>query len=228
MANPGRTRPASLGPIDPDEPPIPQLFPQLQIARDITYGAGDEQDVDYSAAVRALIEDARDFNEAFLAPAREYAAALYNGEVPAAADEGRSSIVLTEVRDLVLAMLPSLVRLFTSQENPVTFLPRTEADVPMAEEAMDYVSYVWTYDNPGFLNLNAILKDALIKRSGICKWWTEREVEVVEQAYRNLTLEQRQYVLQPATNRGHFGGKSLEPQGRGRGAGGADCRRQDR
>jgi hypothetical protein len=194
MANPGRTRPASLGPIDPDEPPIPQLFPKLQIERDLTFGAGDEN-VDYDAAVRALIEDARDFNEAFLAPAREYAVALYNGEIPDATDEGRSSIVLTEVRDLVLAMLPSLIRLFTSQENPVSFMPRTEADVPLAEEATDYVSYVWTYDNPGFLNLNALLKDALIKRTGICKWWTEREVEVVEQSYRNLTLEQRQYVL---------------------------------
>src|SRR4051794_23693519 len=30
MANPGRTRPASLGPIDPDEPPMPQLFPKMR------------------------------------------------------------------------------------------------------------------------------------------------------------------------------------------------------
>ena len=80
-------------------------------------------------------------------------------------------------------MLPSLIRQFTSQEHPVHFMPRTEADVAMAEEAQDYVAYVWKYDNPGFLNLNAILKDALIKRTGICKWWTEREAEIVEQRY---------------------------------------------
>ena len=200
MANPGRTRPASLGPIDPDEPPIPQIFPKLQREAD-SYGmAADDEDTDYVAAVRALIEDARDFNENYLAPAREYAAALYNGELPGAADEGRSSIVLTEVRDLVLAMLPSLVRLFTSPEHPCFFSPRTEADVAMAEEAQDYVSYVWKYDNPGFLNLNAILKDALIKRTGIVKWWTEREAEIVELQYRGLTLEQRQYIIsQPRT-----------------------------
>ena len=120
--------------------------------------------------------------------------------MPIVADEGRSSIVLTEVRDLVLAMLPSLVRQFTSQEHPVHFTPRTEADVAMAEEAQDYVAYVWKYDNPGFLNLNAILKDALIKRTGICKWWTEREAEIVEQRYPDLSLEQRQYVIsQPRT-----------------------------
>ena len=136
VANPGRTRPASLGPIDPDEPPIPQIFPQLQREAD-SYGSGDE-DVDYVAAIRAIIEDARDYNEAYLAPVREYATALYNGELPEAADTGRSSIVLTEVRDLVLAMLPSLVRLFTSPEHPCYFTPRTEADVAMAEEAQDY------------------------------------------------------------------------------------------
>ena len=97
-------------------------------------------------------------------------------------------------------MLPSLVRQFTSQEHPVHFIPRTEVDVAMAEEAQDYVAYVWKYDNPGFLNLNAILKDALIKRTGICKWWTEREAEIVEQRYPDLSLEQRQYVIsQPRT-----------------------------
>ena len=179
---------------------MPQIFPKLQREAD-SYGmAADDEDTDYVAAVHALIEDARDFNENYLAPAREYAAALYNGELPGAADEGRSSIVLTEVRDLVLAMLPSLVRLFTSPEHPCFFSPRTEADVAMAEEAQDYVSYVWKYDNPGFLNLNAILKDALIKRSGIVKWWTEREAEIVELQYRGLTLEQRQYIIsQPRT-----------------------------
>jgi hypothetical protein len=199
MANPGRTRPASLGPIDPDEPPIPQLFPQLQRERD-TSGYGAAVDTDYQAAVWAIIEDARDFNENYLAPEREAAAALYEGELPLVADEGRSSIVLTEVRDLVLAMLPSLIRQFTSQEHPVHFIPRTEADVAIAEEQQDYVAYVWKYDNPGFLILNALLKDALIKRTGIVKWWTEREAEIVEQKYPNLSLEQRQYVIsQPRT-----------------------------
>jgi hypothetical protein len=200
MANPGRTRPASLGPIDPDEPPIAQIFPKLQRECDTSGYADPDIDTDYQAAVWALIEDARDYNENYLAPEREAAAALYDGQLPLVSDEGRSSIVLTEVRDLVLAMLPSLIRQFTSQEHPVHFLPRTEADVALAEEQQDYVAYVWTYDNPGFLNLNALLKDALIKRTGIVKWWTEREAEIVEQKYPNLSLEQRQYVIsQPRT-----------------------------
>jgi hypothetical protein len=195
MANPGRTRPASLGPIDPNELPIPQIFPKLRQELDTSgYGASDDH-TDYQASVWAIIEDARDYNYSYLQPVREALAQLYDGQIPLVSDEGRSSIVLTEVRDLVLAMLPSLVRQFTSQEHPVHFLPRTEKDIERAEEAMDYVSYVWKYDNPGFLNLNAILKDALIKGTGVAKWWTEREAEIVEQTYTNLTLEQRQFVI---------------------------------
>src|SRR3954465_1173770 len=200
MANPGRPRPASLGPIDPDEPPMPQLFPKIRQELDTSGSGANETDTEYQASVWAIIEDARDYNENYLAPEREAMAALYDGQLPLVTDEGRSSIVLTEVRDLVLAMLPSLIRQFTSQEHPVHFMPRTEKDVAMAEEAQDYGSYIWKYDNDGFLNLNAILKDALIKRCGIVKWWTEREAEIVEQTYTTLTLEQRQYVIsQPRT-----------------------------
>ena len=97
MANPGRTRPASLGPIDPDEPPIPQIFPKLQIEGDrLRALAGDERDVDYHAAIWAIIEDARDFNENYLAPAREYAAALYEGQLPDR--RGRGSLLDRAVR----------------------------------------------------------------------------------------------------------------------------------
>jgi len=215
MANPGRTRPASLGPIDPNEPPMPELFPKLRRELDTSGYANPDTDTDYQASIWALIEDARDYNENYLAPQREAMAQLYDGQLPLVTDEGRSSIVLTEVRDLVLAMLPSLIRQFTSQEHPVHFQPRTEKDVPMAEEAQDYVSYVWKYDNDGFLNLNAILKDALIKRAGIVKWWTEREAEIVEQTYTNLTLEQRQFVIsQPRTLVVNEERNDLEGQGK--------------
>src|SRR3954463_6035426 len=215
MANPGRTRPASLGPIDPDEPPMPQLFPKIRQELDTSGYGANESDTEYQASVWAIIEDARDYNENYLAPEREAMAALYDGQLPLVTDEGRSSIVLTEVRDLVLAMLPSLIRQFTSQEHPVHFMPRTEKDVAMAEEAQDYVSYIWKYDNDGFLNLNALLKDALIKRCGIVKWWTEREAEIVEQKYTNLTLEQRQYVIsQPRTMVVEETRNDLEGQGK--------------
>src|SRR3954463_2490286 len=196
MAHPGRTRPASLPPIDQSEGPLDedvgrmvQLFPKLN-NRDL-YG----ENYDYHSAIRALIEDARSFDEEYLAPARQYAEKLYQGLLPEAVEEGRSSVVMSEVRDLVLAMLPSLIRLFSTGDAPCNFMPRTEADVALAKEARDYVNYVYNYDNDGFLITNALIKDALIKRTGIVKWWTEQEVAVQEMTYERLTLQQRQYVI---------------------------------
>jgi hypothetical protein len=98
MANPGRTRPASLGPIDPDEPPMPQLFPKIRRELDTSGYGANESDTEYHASVWAIIEDARDYNENYLAPEREAMAQLYDGQLPLVTDEGRSSIVLTEVR----------------------------------------------------------------------------------------------------------------------------------
>jgi hypothetical protein len=66
---------------------------------------------------------------------------------------------------------------------PCNFVPRTEADVPLAKEARDYINYVYNYDNDGFLITNALIKDALIKKTGIAKWWTEQEVAVQEMTY---------------------------------------------
>jgi phage terminase large subunit len=52
-------------------------------------------------------------------PGREYAAQLYASALPAPVEEGRSSVVMSEVRDLVLAMLPSLIRIFATGDAPV-------------------------------------------------------------------------------------------------------------
>src|SRR4051794_19494802 len=89
MAHPGRTRPASLPPIDQSEGPLDedvgrmvQLFPKLN-NRDL-YG----ENYDYHAAIRALIEDARSFDEEYLAPARQYAEKLYQGLLPEAVEAG--------------------------------------------------------------------------------------------------------------------------------------------
>ena len=38
-------------------------------------------------------------------------------------------------------------------------MPRTEAEVDQAEQATDYVNYVFWNDNPGFLNLYGAIKE---------------------------------------------------------------------
>jgi hypothetical protein len=150
----------------------------------------------YHYRLKAMIEDARDYNETYLAPDREEATAYYKGMEPALTPvkdgdgqdkpEGRSTIIMTEVRDTVMAMMPSLMRIFTGHEHVVEFMPRTEPDVPLAEQATDYVSYVFWEDNPGYLTLYSAVKDALIRRVGVITWDTKVVDTVKVKHYKDI------------------------------------------
>ena len=107
----------------------------------------------------------------------------------------RSTFVSTDVKDAIMLMLPSLVRLFGASENPVNLVPRSPADSDMAEQATSYVNYVFWNDNPGFLNLYGAIKDALTVRTGFLKWWSEDEKEVKRKRFTNINLEQLQMLL---------------------------------
>lgn len=141
---------------------------------------------DFQGAVKAAIKDAVDYIDSYVAPHRALAEKFYRGDLFGNEEEGRSQVVMTEVKDVILAMMPSLLRVFTSSERPVEFSPRTAAKVAEAEQATDYVSYVFMEDNPGFTILHSAFKDALKSKVGVFKWWTETTTEVVEEALENL------------------------------------------
>jgi hypothetical protein len=141
---------------------------------------------EFGAAVKTAIQDAQDYIDTEIAPAREKAQAYYRGDPFGNEEEGRSQVVMTEVRDVILSMMPSLLRVFTSSEKPVEFAPRRAEDVPMAEQATDYVSYIFNTDNPGFSLLHSAFKDALKSKLGVFKWYTETTTSVREEKYSGI------------------------------------------
>ena len=87
-----------------------------------------------------------------------------------------------DVRDVVQAILPSLMRIFHGGSNVVEFVPIGPEDVPLAKQATDYCNYVFQNDNDGYSVLLSAFKDALIKKCGIVKfyWDDQSEVETYE------------------------------------------------
>ena len=152
--------------------------------------AGPMTEEEFQGAVKAAITDAQDYIDDDIAPDRERALKYYRGDLFGNEEEGRSQVVMTEVRDTILAMMPSLLRVFTSSEKPVEFAPRRAEDVPMAEQATDYVSYVFNVDNPGFTILHSAFKDALKAKIGVFKWYTATTVEIREESYSGIGQEQ--------------------------------------
>lgn len=170
---------------------------------------GVAQEGSYEERIRTLINDAVDFEESYLAPAREENQAYYNGILPSLTGgdleeeetANRSTFVSTDVRDTILTVLPSLMRIFTNLDEKVAdFVPNTEEQQEMADQAYDYVNYVFYEDNPGFLMLHSVIKDALTVKAGITKWWTDTDHEVQEKTYHNITTEQYQYLIFESTD----------------------------
>jgi hypothetical protein len=141
---------------------------------------------DFQSVVQAAVKDASDYIDQDVAPDREKALRYYQGQPLGNEEEGRSRIVMTEVRDTIQAMLPSLLRVFTSSETPVEFVPRSAEKVDQAEQATDYVSAVFMVDNPGFSILQTGFKDALISKIGVFKWHTATRTSVRVEEYTGL------------------------------------------
>jgi len=117
---------------------------------------------------------------------REQAMQYYYGLPFGNEVEGRSQFVDSTVQDTIEWIKPSLMRVFASGDEMVKFSPHGPEDVEMAQQATDYVNYVFTKDNPGWEILYSWFTDALLSKNGIVKvWWDDYE-EWNREEYRGL------------------------------------------
>ena len=104
--------------------------------------------------------------------------------------EGRSQFVDTTVADTIEWIKPSLMRIFASGDEMVVFEPHGPEDVRSAQQATDYVNYVFMRDNPGWDILYTWFTDALLQKNGIIKIWWDESDEWNREEYRNLTEDE--------------------------------------
>lgn len=164
----------------------------------------DEEDLE--AYLRAEIDMAISVQHT-LGGRREELTRRYLGEPYGDEEEGRSRAVSRDFRDVVNAIMPSLMRIFWGPERVAEFSPRGPEDVALAEQMTDAVDFVLKVDNPGFLVLHAAFKDALIRDMGIIQWRWDDSVDVSEERYEGLTPEAAQMLAQEAA----LAGGSVQP-----------------
>ena len=142
-------------------------------------------DEEFLSHCRSQLEDAKDFLENHLAPHRSDAIDVYHQREYGDEEQGRSQFVDSTVRDTVNAILPSLLKIFTSTERVLEFMPRQPEDVPFALQATDYVRHCLNEAN--FYNvLHDAMKDSLIVGSGFIKYFYEYANEVEGYSYTGL------------------------------------------
>lgn len=155
-----------------------------------------DTDAEYGARVRRAIQSAENYVDSTLAQPRMEAAEYYAGAPLGDEEEGRSQVVLTEVRDTILSFVPSLLRIFCSGDKVVQF-QETRPDAQQdAEEATDTCNYVFYEQNRGFIILHNAWKDALTKRIGVITWWPEEEKRVSYKKYSGMSPEEAIYFFE--------------------------------
>jgi len=155
------------------DPEINDLTNQVQELVNPDYLSDDE----LQGIVASEIDDAVDFIDNIVSPLRAKATEYYRGDPFGDEEDGRSQVVSMDVRDTVQAIMPSLMRVFTSGDKVVEYVPRGPEDVASAKQATEYVNYIFQKDNPGFLVLHSAFKDALVRKNGIIKFWWDESFE---------------------------------------------------
>jgi hypothetical protein len=120
---------------------------------------------------------------------RAAAQAYYDGLSPSQKSPGRSQYISTDVADMVEATVAASVPALLS-ECIVEARPRSGDDVEQARFETYAVHAVIVDQNAGGLELQAVMRDALLMRNGWVKVWHETREEVRERVFEGVTAEQ--------------------------------------
>lgn len=147
---------------------------------------------DYKAQIARLIEDAQrdDAADKRADLFDRYMSEPYGDEA-----KGRSSFISSDVSDVVEAILPDLMDVFTSAEDIVAFDPVGPEDEEAAEQETQAVSHMFWQQNEGFTNLYIWIKEALIQQNSYIKRGWEEKQRVTVEEYEDLTMEELVGVL---------------------------------
>lgn len=110
-------------------------------------------------------------------------------------NDGTSQVVTSDVMEIVDGIMPSLLRIFTTSDNVVSFDPVGPEDEEQAQQESDYVNHVFFKENNSFEILFFWMFDALVQIVGITKaWWDESEVVNVD-TYQGLSEDEMLLLL---------------------------------
>lgn len=131
----------------------------------------DEQLV---SLVTAADSRATEFSGTFNAESEELLKA-YMGLPYGDEEEGRSSLISTDVQDVVESAMPNLVRTFLSSSNIMKFMPTSnkDEDVDEAEAKTKYINWLIRKQPTSFSVLHSWFKDALIQKVSVVHYFVE-------------------------------------------------------
>jgi len=158
-------------------------------------------DAELAETARYYFKIAQNY-DLYLSRERITASQYYSGRPFGDEASGRSQIVMTVVRDTIRQTLPSLLRLFTAVEDPVSFEPISseikgddKLATTLARQATDYCRWSLFTANKGWQVLHDCLLDALTRKAGWVRWHWGARAESRTEVCEGLLLPQLQLLL---------------------------------
>ncbi len=121
--------------------------------------------------------------------AEEQAKAMhyYLGRPLGTEEEGRSTVISSDVWDVVEGLLPIVLKPFVSSDEVVSFNPVGAEDEEAAKQETDYINFKVTQENDAFEVFMAWAKAGLLQKNGVVKYWWEDSRRVQIETYKGIS-----------------------------------------
>lgn len=154
-------------------------------------------DFKLQSILNSEITNATGFLGGELSEERRKALDYYYGKPFGNEVEGRSQVVMTEVRDVIESTLPGLVEIFLAGDEAVIYEPVGIEDEEFANQATEYINYLFLKRNNGFKVLTDWFKDGLLSKVGYVKCWWETYEKVTHESFEGLTEDELAELISP-------------------------------
>lgn len=122
-----------------------------------------------------------------LSKERQLAETYYRGDLFGNEQDGRSKVVSRDVAEAIDGALPGILKPFVSSDTVVMCNPRSPEDEGAANQATDYLNWVFQAQPNAFELIQTWVKSGLKSKLGVVKsWWDEQKTVETEQ-YEGLT-----------------------------------------
>lgn len=110
----------------------------------------------------------------------------------------QSSVVSTDIQDVVESDMPSLVRVFLGSGDVVKFTPSgsNPAEEREAEEKTKYVNWIVRNQPESFKIIHDWLKDAEIQKNGVVKYFIDERKEVETVEYEGVNQQELDEIVE--------------------------------
>lgn len=120
----------------------------------------------------------------------------YLGKPFGTEEEGRSSVVSSDVWDVVEGLTPMVAKPFVASDDVVKFNPQGPEDEEAAQQESDYINYIVTQKNDVFEMLVSWIKTGLLQKNGVVKYWWETSRRTETERYENIGDDEFALMLQ--------------------------------